>query len=29
MKAMDKIATEKNNFEFTPAIANFLYITIV
>jgi hypothetical protein len=29
MKAMDKTATEKNNFEFIIGIRIFLYITVV
>ena len=29
MKAMDKAVAEKNNFGFTTAIPNFLYITFV
>jgi hypothetical protein len=29
MKAMDKTATDKNNFEFIAAIRIFLYITII
>ena len=29
MKAMDKTATDKDNFEFITAIGIFLYITII